>query len=135
MNITLSLKYTRRVTGINKQGPYDFISIPARTDDGKWAELTMTPLEYDGVTGSFGVLDEVSFSNAVIEPRKDGALDRNGNPRLIVSKFNWKDANIERSPLKSTMPSLETLTRFASERAQTTARMAENPIIGEGAIL
>lgn len=133
MNIILSLKHTRRVTGVNKQGPYDFISIPAKTDDGKWAELSLTPAEYDGIAGSIGVLDKVSFPNATVEPRKDGSVDRNGNPRLVAT-VDWTDADIKRSPFKSSMPTLDTLTRIATERAQATAQVAENPI-GEGAIL
>lgn len=130
-NITLALKYTRRFVGVNEQGAYDFISIPAKTGDGKWAEVSLTPTEYDGIAGSIGVLDRISFPNAVIEPRKDGSVDRNGNPRLVAT-VDWAEAEVKRAPFKSTMPSLDTLGRLAADRVAAAAK-AESPI-GEGAI-
>lgn len=122
-NITLALKYTRRVLGTDDHGkPYDFVSIAAKTDDGKWAELKLTPQEYAGISESIGVLDKISFANVVVEPRKDGRTDRNGNPVLNVTAVDWTEAVVKRAPFKSTMPSLETLTHIARSRASATAQ-------------
>lgn len=120
MNITLSLRHTRRVTGTNDQGPYDFISIPAKTEDGKWAEVSLTPVEYAGIQQGVGVLDKVEFPNAAVEPRKDGAKDRNGNVRLVAT-VDWADAKVTKAPFPSKMPTLDELTRIAEERARAAA--------------
>lgn len=132
MNITLSLKHTRRVTGANDKGPYDFITIPAKTEDGKWAEVSVTPVEYAGIQQGIGVLDKVSFKNAVVEPRKDGTVDRNGNARL-VAVVDWAGAEIVKAPFPSKMPTLVELAEMAEARANATANKAlgdtEAPIV------
>lgn len=117
MKITLQLKYTRRFTGIDKNNrPYDFVSIPAETEDGKRTEVSLTPVEYAGIAGGIGVLDKIAFADAKVEPRKDGAVDRNGNVRTIAT-VDWTQAQVARAPFASKMPTLDELAKMANDRA------------------
>lgn len=123
MNITLSLKHTRRVIGANDNGAFDFITIPAKTEDGKWAEVSLTPVEYAGIQQGVGVLDRIEFPSATVEPRKDGARNRNGEVRLVAT-VDWADAKVTKAPFPSKMPTLDELGAMAETRAKATAAKA-----------